>query len=645
MLSFVRKHADSWMIKAILWSVIVAFIGTTFFVWGMGGSTGSSSGVVALVDGKEIHLNDYNRAFNNLVELYRQQFRGQFSDQMIERLDLRNSALDQLILAKILETVAEDQDIEVSDEELATRIKTLPAFQQDNQFDPKLYDNYLNFSRTTARDFEKDMRDNIQREKVQNMIKENIQVSREEILEQYRQENDKVRFSYVTFSKDRFEDTAEPTEDEIKAFFEKNKKDFMIPEKINVQYVRLTPGMVEDGITIRDDDIAEYYEANEVKYHVKKNYKARHILFRVNSLAGSDDGTKNKADEADAAARKKAEDLLKKIKDGADFAEMAKEHSEDRASGTNGGDLGQFPKGTMVPEFESALENLKPGEVGGPVKTTFGYHLVKLEEVEPARVKPIDEVREEIVKDLKLHKGRLRIQRALKKIRKAAEESNNLASAAQAAGYEAGTTGPISRNDHTVPAIGIAPEFFNAAFAMGDNVLSDLVITPEASFLLKVTERIPPKEPQLDTVKEKVVDRLKDQKTQEATEKKYKEFAERLKKSKDLEAIAKELELEVQETPFFSRTDTIPGIGNIEAIKKSAFSVKAGEATRGESNFGYYLILVKEFDKAGEPDEKELLSLYDRLKSMRGDQVFKDWLMEIRKKADIRIDRELMGAV
>ena len=644
MLSFVRKHADSWMIKTILWAVIVAFIGTTFFVWGMGGSSGSSGGVVALVDGKEIHVNEYNRAFTNLVELYRQQFRDQFSEQMVERLDLRNSALDQLILAKILETVAEEQEIEVSDEELAYRIKSLPAFQRDDKFNPGLYENYLSFSRTSAREFEQDMRETIQREKVQNMIKENIQVSKQEILEQYRKENDKVRFSYVTFPKDKFEDNAEPGEDEIKAFFEKRKKNFMIPEKVDIQYVRLTPGMFEDKITIRDEDIAEYYEANEIKYHIKKTYKARHILFRTNALPGDDEESKKKAEAADAEARKKAEDLLKKIKEGADFAEMAKEHSEDRASGTNGGDLGQFPKGTMVPEFEAELEKLKPGEIGGPVKTTFGYDLVKLDEVNEARVKPVDEVREEIIKDLKLHKGRLRIQRALKSIRKAAE-NGDLAAAAQSAGYEAATTGPVSRRDHSVPAIGVSPEFFNTAFALGDGVLSDLVITPEASFLLKVTERIPPQEPKLEDVREKVLDELKEDKTREATEKKFEELAGRLKKSKNLEEIAKELDLEVQETPFFSRMDTIPGIGNIEPIKKSVFSVKAGEATKGENNFAYFLILVQEFDKAGEPDEKELAKLYDRFKSIRGDQVFKDWLTEIRKKADIRIDRELMGAV
>ncbi|QPJ60495.1 MAG: hypothetical protein G3M70_00755 [Candidatus Nitronauta litoralis] len=644
MLSFVRKHSQSWLIKFILWAVIIAFGAGTFFL-GTGGSTGSSGSVVAVVNGKEIFLKEYDRAYRNLIEIYRQQFRGQFSEQLIERLDLKNSALDQLILARILETIAEEQEIKVSDDELSHRIKTLPVFQQDNKFNSRAYQNYLNFNRTTAKQFEQDIRDNIQREKVQNLITENTQVSHNEVMEMYRRENEKVKFSYITFPKDHFEEPSEPSEEEVKAFFKKQVKDFMIPEQINVQYVRLTPKMLEDSITIRDEDVADFYESNKGKFHVKKNYKARHILYRTNQSTETGDEAKKKNKEAEEEAKKKAENLLKKIKEGADFAEMAKEHSDDKASGTNGGDLGQFSKGTMVPEFEAALDNMKAGEVGGPVKTTFGYHLIKLEEVNEARVKPLDEVKDQVIKDLKLRKGKLRIQRALKKMRVAAEEKNDLAAAASAAGYEVGTTGLISRKKHTVPQIGIVPDFFNLAFTLRDNELSELLNTPEASFLLKVIERQAPKEPKLEDVREEVVEKLMAKKTKDATKARFKELAAQLKKSKDLEKVAKELELEVQETPFFSLTDSIPGIGNIQPIKDKAFATKKGNATSGESNFAYYLILVNDFEKAGSPDDKDLRAIYDRLKTVRGDQLFKDWLKKIREKADIKINREMMEVV
>ncbi len=645
MLSFMRKHSGTWLIKTVLWSVIVAFLAGTFFVYGMGGSPGSSGSVVAVVNGKEIQLKEYDRAFRNLVEVYRQQFRGQFSEQMIEQLDLRNSALDQLILARILETIAEEQEIKVSDVELTHRIKTLPAFQQDNSFNPKAYQSYLNYSRTTAKQFEQDMRENIQREKVQNLIKDNIQISREEVLKMYGRENEKVKFSYVTFSKDHFEDKSEPVEDEVKEYFKKQVRDFMIPEQINVQFVRLTPKMMEDGINLRDEDITDYYDSNQGKFHVKKNYKARHILLRLNSTPGTDDETKKKNKEAEAEAKQKAEDLLKKIKEGADFAEMAKEHSDDKASGANGGDLGQFTQGTMVPEFETALKGLKAGDISDLVKTTFGYHLIKLEQVNPARIKPLDEVKDQIVKDLKFRKGKLRIQRALKKIRSAAEGSNDLVSAASSAGYEAGTTGLISRKKHTVPQIGIAPDFFNMAFTLKDKELSQLLNTPEASFLLKVIDRQAPKEPKLDDVREAVIEKLIVKKAKDTTKARFKELGDQLKKSKDLEKVAKELELDVQVTPFFSLTDSIPGVGNIQSIKDNAFSTKKGNATSGESNFAFYLILVDEFEKAGSPDEKELRGIYDRLKSVRGDQMFKDWLKKIRATADIQINREMMDVV
>ena len=137
----------------------------------------------------------------------------------------------------------------------------------------------------------------------------------------------------------------------------------------------------------------------------------------------------------------------------------------------------------------------------------------------------------------------------------------------------------------------------------------------------------------------------RDIKNLKKSKKKLKELTEQLKKSKDLKAVGKELKLEVQETPFFSLTDSIPGIGNIQEIKDSAFAVKPGETTHGETNFAYYLIKVLEFEKGAEPDDKELQGIYDRLKSVRANRVFKDWIDKVRESSDIQINKELVGAV
>ena len=297
----------------------------------------------------------------------------------------------------------------------------------------------------------------------------------------------------------------------------------------------------------------------------------------------------------------------------------------------------------MVPEFEAALETLKPGEVSEPVKTTFGFHLIRLDGVKEARVKPLEEVKEEIIKELKQQKGKLRAMRHIRKIHEAARSGKDLAQAAKEAGFEAQTTGWISRKDHTVPSVGVVPEFFNLAFTLQDGVLSEPLHTPEASFLLKVLERKPPQEPALEQVRSEVLRKLKEEESREVTRRKFEELAKKLSAFKDLEKIAEELKLEVLETPFFSRADSIPGIGNIASIKEQVFALKPGDTTSGESRFAYYLIKVKEFEKPGEPEEKDLLALYERLKTQRGNQLFREWLEKIRADADIQIDQDLLS--
>ncbi|MFQ5483203.1 MAG: peptidylprolyl isomerase, partial [Nitrospinaceae bacterium] len=281
MLNLVRKHADSWMIKTILWTIVFAFVVTIFFGWGMGGPSSGRSGVVAVVDGEEIFLSEFDQSFNNLINFYRQQFPDQFSEKLIERLNLRSEALDRLILSKLMLVQADRLDIRVSNEELATRIRTLPAFKKDDNFDQSRYQNFLNFNRLTPREFEDNLRQQVRREKVENFIKSNIKISPDEVREAFREENEKVKLSYVSFSKQHFENTAPPSEEDLQQFFEKHKADFEIPERVVVQYVRLTPQMVADQIKIRDEDLEDYYQTHQAEFHVKKQYPASHILFRV----------------------------------------------------------------------------------------------------------------------------------------------------------------------------------------------------------------------------------------------------------------------------------------------------------------------------------------------------------------------------
>ena len=180
MLSTIREHADSWLIKGILWLIIIAFVGTIFYSWGMGGASGSAGGTIATVAGEKIYQQEYERTFNNLVDFYRQQFRNQFTNEMIKKLGLKTQALEALIQKKLLLLEAEKQNLRVSDAELISHIRSLPVFQNDKKFSKKAYDGYLQSQRTSPRDFEDNQRQALILDKLEKLFRTGSKVSQGE---------------------------------------------------------------------------------------------------------------------------------------------------------------------------------------------------------------------------------------------------------------------------------------------------------------------------------------------------------------------------------------------------------------------------------------------------------------------------------
>lgn len=648
MLNLIRKHADSWMIKGILWLIVLAFVGTIFYSWGMGGPVQGRSGILGTVNGEEITLAEFDRSLDNLVNFYRDQFQSQFSDAMIEKLDLKNSALEAIIQKKLLLMEAEKQNIRVSDAELADRILSNPNFQKENRFSRPLYERFLTFNRLSAQEFEKNQRQLLLMEKVEAFIKDNTHVSDAEVKEAWNKENRKIKIKYAEFPKDYYQSQITPTDEQLQQYYEAHKREFEVPVQIKVQYVKLTPEEVQGEIKVYEEDIKDYYENNKADYFIPKRYKAKHILFRAegNFLPGEDlplEEKEKRLNESEAKAKARAEEILKKIKqEGASFEEMAKQHSDDKISGNNGGDLGQFSKGTMVTEFEAALDAMKPGEISGPVKTPFGYHLIKLDEVQEQHLKPLEEVKAEIVEKLKGMKARQRIQRIAKKIFTAAQKDNDLARAAKEYERSAKTTDFFSAQDHNLPDIGTVPEFYNTAFTLQDNIVSAPVNTFEASYLIKVIERKPPFIPELQAVRDKVQKAFMEQRHRQVTKAKFEILSKEIKESPDLDKIAKDNALTVEETPYFSQVDSIPGVGDIQSIKNAIFQLKPGETASGEAPRAYYLIKVVDLMEAGEPTKEEFQKTYKRLKQEKANIVFRNWLEQAKAEANIMVDKTLL---
>lgn len=644
MLSIIREHADSWMIKSILWLIIFAFVGTIFYSWGMGGSSTSGGGVIASVNGEKIFQGEYERTFNNIVDFYRQQFRNQFSNDMIKKLDLKNQALEALIQKKILLLEAEKQNIKVSNEEVISHIKKLPAFQNNNKFNDRAYRNYIQSQRLTPGEFEEGQRETLLLDKLEKIFQTHSKASKSEILAEFRSQEDKVKLEYIRFSSDHFKSDQKITDQALQTYFQANKSKFGIPPQIRVEYVKVESKEYQSQIEPRDEDIEDYYQTKIADFKVKKKYEASHILTHLKpSEIEGDIPEEEKQKQADEKAKLKSNELLERINKGADFGEVAKKHSDDPASGANGGSLGEFPKGTMVSAFEKALDKLKPGEISKPVLSPFGYHIIKLEKVEKERIKPLAEVKGEIIQSLKEIKARQRVKRIIKRVQQEAQQSGNLNKAAETHQLKTTTTNYFSRENHMIPEIGVQPDFFNTAFSLEKNKISEPIITPEVSFVLRVIEEKPAYIPELNEVKERVQEALEDSNDEKASEKKFEELKEKLAREKDLEKVIKvNDDLTVRNTPFFSKSESIPGIGNIDQIKEKSFSMKVGEFSSAKVRDRFYLYKLADVEKAGDPDAEQTRQITNKIKMGKSRQAFMEWVENLKTGADILVDKTLL---
>jgi peptidyl-prolyl cis-trans isomerase D len=643
MLSTIREHADSWLIKAILWMIIFAFIGTIFYSWGMGGASSSGGGVIATVQGDKIFQGEYDRTFNNLVDFYRQQFKNQFSDEMIKRLDLKTQALEALIQKKLLLQEAEKQNIRVSDAELISHIQGLQVFQSDKRFSEQSYRNYLQFQRVTPGEFEDNQRENLILTKLEKLFGTSSKVSQSEIQDAFRNEEEKSKLDYVRFNEDHFQADKTFSDQELNDFFQANKKQFEIQPQIQVEYIKIEPKTYLAEINPRDEDIEDYYQTKIADFRVEKMYRASHILAHVKpSEIEGDASTEQKQKKAEEQAKTRATELLSKVKAGADFGEVAKKHSDDPGSGSQGGSLGEFPKGTMVSAFESALDKLTIGGISEPVLTPFGYHIIKLESRTEERFKPLEEVREEVIQSLKKIKARQKVRRTAKHIYQDAEKTGDLKSAAEKNQVQTVISEFFSRGDHNLPEIGNQPQFFNTAFSLGENKVSQSIHTQEASFILKLAGNKEAYIPELKEVRKPVEQALIERVNEEKTSSKFKELEQKLAQEKDLEKIIKGLDLSVKHTPFFSMADSIPGIGNINEIKEKALAMKVGDTSSAKVRNRYYLFKRTEKEDAGEPDKEQAQKIIKRIKQEKSRQTFQEWVDNMKARADIMIDQTLM---
>jgi peptidyl-prolyl cis-trans isomerase D len=622
-----RDYATSWLIKIILGAIVVVFV-----FWGVGSFRNRKANIIASVNGDAITLEEYRSSYNTLLDQMRQRFGNSLNEDLLKMLQLDQQALNQLIEKRLILQEVARLNFRVTDEEVIRSIQSIPAFQTDGVFDGRLYATILNFNRMTPEIFEAAQKESLLMEKLRTYLFSGFRVSENELKEYFNWKNATVSIDYVLFDPKTYTDI-ELTKEAIDTYFNENKESYKTDPLRKAQYLFFDPKDYKADVQISDEAIQNYYLDHKNDYASPKTVEARHILFKLES--GADD-------QAVAAAKARAETVLDLIQKGADFAEMAKIHSEG-PSKTNGGHLGTFRKEDMVAPFSEKAFSMQAGEISEPVQTQFGWHLIKVEKVNPASEQTLEEATDAVRKVLANEEAKVLAYDKAEAFYESTLEGDDIAQVAAELGLAVKTTGPFSNRG---PDKGIANPrgFADAAFALSGNQISDIIDLKDGYYILQVIESIPSKIPELAAVKKSVeADLLKDMQATLAEED-ANDFLEKLKNTGQTEASDASDSGTFKSTDYFKRSEQIPDIGWDNAVSQEAFLLSSenplpDNAIKGQKGFYVVRLKARRLPDALEFD-KEKQQLQETLVNQKKSKVFNAWLADARERSDITIREE-----
>lgn len=557
---------------------------------------------------------------------------------MLEELKVKDKIMESLTDRVLILQEAKRLGLKVSDEELTEAIEGVPAFQINGQFDQRTYERTLQLNRMTPEQFEQSQRVSLLISKLVNLIRLNGgKVSEDDVLETYRFENERINLSFVKVVPDAFRGQMSVNEIEERDYYQKHLEEFRIPTSIQIQYLVFRPSDFEAKVQVTPDEIKRVYDLQKERLKTPKRVKAREILIKV-----APDDPADKIEEK----RKKAEEILEKAKKTKDFAALAKQYSES-ASASKGGELGWVQGGTLEEPAQSALFALKAGEVSGLVKGTAGFYILKAEEVVDEKQKTLDEVKDLITQFIRREKGKADASREADNAFYTLFKTRDLEAYAREKGIPIRTTGFFKEGDE-IPEVGRNPAFQSSAFAMTKaGEMSAVVNVSPNYYLLKLLEkkesRIPPFEEVKEEVKKKIVGVKSDEKARQIAE----DILKQIQAGKSMKEVAQEKGLQVEESGLFLRSaGMVPKIGPVEAFSSPLASLTEKNPVPNEvlkTKDGYFLVKLIAREPA---DESKFLSakkeLERRLVYQKQEQFFRTWLEQLRAKAKIEINPDVL---
>jgi len=565
MLDIVRNKQKSFLIKIAFAIIILSFvIGYAMMTSPGGPEDDGGAETVAVVNDTTISYAEFQTAYSNLYQLYRNIYQEQFTPALERQLQLTQKAIDGLIEQALLLDEAKRLGLSVSEQELVETIASIQAFQENGRFSKDRYLQVLAYQRLNADEFEEMQRKELLTDKVRQQLQAGIDATEEEVEEEFRDNNAKVNLSFVRLAPGLFESKVKVDDETLAAYFEANQEEFRVPEKVALRYLQFIPDRYQDEVTFDNAELETYYRRHLDQFEIEEQVKASHILIKV-------------AQDAEPEVREKkrafAAELLADARADKEFAELARTYSDDKASAVQGGDLGFFTRDTMVPAFEEVAFRLQPGEISDLVETPFGFHIIKSEAYIEAGVRPLEESLDMVKSSLKEEKAR---QLAFEKAMDAYNinrKTGDLEAAAEANQLGLKETGLFSRKE-AIDGIGRNEEIVAAAFQLAENTLARPVMTEQGVILFGLKERKASHIPEFDEVRAAVETAYRRDRSKDLAREAAEQLVVGLREGGSLAELAEQKDYELEETGPFTQSYApfVPRVGSSEEISAAVFA-------------------------------------------------------------------------
>ena len=601
--------------KIVLSGILLIFCGAmviTLIPGGLGldiGVGAPSAGVVANVGTERVTRDEVQREAQSML---RQQFpkgnamAGQllpfFAGQAAQQLINQKALVDE---AKRLGLRATDNDVL---DELQHGRYSQTFFPGGKFIGQAQYEAMLQNAELSVPQFEEGVKQDILVTKLRDLITGSASVSDSDLHQEFDKKNTKIKFQYAVINESELRKGIHPSDAELRAFYVRNKATYnnSIPEQRKIAYVMLDNSKIGSQVQVTPEDIQAYYNQHREEYRVADQVNVRHILIKT-----PPPGQDGKVDQAaENAAKAKAEDVLKQVKAGANFADLAKKYSEDPGSQKNGGSLGWITRGRTVPEFEKAAFSLPKGGTSDLVKSTYGFHIIHVDDKQEAHMKTLDEVKSQIEPTIRQQKAaKLGDQQANALLTDT--RSGGLDKAAADKGLQVTATDFFSRKD-TLPGIGSSPQFMEAVFGEGEKAPPDMVQIPQGYVVFQLQGVKPPATPAFEQIRSRVEQEFINEQASALLAQKTQELSDRAKAEHDLKKAAKELGATMKTSDFVLPDGQVPDIGSMSGAASAAFSLKPGEIS-GPINSGQTGAVIQLQDKQS-PSDQEFADKKDQMR-------------------------------